>query len=58
MVIYNRTNRSLTVEKRPIGTKDIDDDFMGKYDEMYKSMEYKQTSDYYDTRRHIQSTME
>ena len=44
VVTYNRTNRILTVEKRPIDTKDIDDDFMRKYDEMYKSMEYKQTS--------------
>ena len=26
--------------------------------EMYKSLEYKQTSDYYEARRHIQSTME
>ena len=58
VVTYNRTNRIPTVEKRPIDTKDIDDDFMRKYDEMYKSMEYKQTSDYYEARRHIQSTME
>ena len=58
MVTYNRTNRILTVEKRPIDTKDIDDDFMRKYNEMYKSMEYKQTSDYYEARRHIQTTME
>ena len=55
---YNRTKQIPTVEKRPIDTKDIDDDFMRKYDEMYKSMEYKQTSDYYEARRHIQSTME
>ena len=58
MVTYNRTNQILTVEKRPIDTKDIDDDFMRKYDEMYKSMEYKQTSDYYEARRHIQSATE
>ena len=38
VVTYNRTNRILTVEKRPIDMKDIDDDFMRKYDEMYKSM--------------------
>ena len=44
--------------KKPIDTKDIDDDFMRKYGEMYKSMEYKQTSDYYEARRHILSTME
>ena len=58
VVIYNRANRIPTKEKRPIETKDIDDDFMREYDEMYKSMEYKQTHDYYEARRHIQSTME
>ena len=41
-----------TKEKRPIETKDIDDDFMRKYDKMYKSMEYKQTLDYYEAWRH------
>ena len=58
VVIYNRANRIPTKEKRPIETKDIDDDFMREYDEMYKSMEYKQICDYYEARRHIQSTME
>ena len=58
VVTYNRVQRIPTKEKRPIETKDIDDDFMRKYDEMYKSMEYKQTSDYYEARRHIQSAME
>ena len=58
MVTYNRIQRIPTKEKRPIETKDIDDDFMRKYDEMHKSMEYKQTSDYYEAGRHIQSTME
>ena len=38
--------------------KDIDDDFMRKYDEMHKSMEYKQISNYYEAWRHIQSAME
>ena len=52
VVTYNGTNRIPTVEKRPIDTKYIDDDFMRKYDEMYKSMEYKQTSDYYEAQRH------
>ena len=41
----------------PIETRDIDDDFMREYDEMHKSMEYKQIYDYYEARRHIQSTM-
>ena len=58
VVTYNRVQHILTKEKRPIETKDIDDDFMRKYDEMYKSMEYKQTSDYYEAWRHIQSAME
>ena len=58
VVIYNRANCIPTKEKRPIETKDIDDDFMREYDEMYKSMEYKQTRDYYEARRHIQSAME
>ena len=58
VVTYNRAQHIPTKEKRPIETKDIDDDFMRKYDEMYKSIEYKQTSDYYEAQRHIQITME
>ena len=58
VVTYDRVQCILTKEKRPIETKDIDDEFMRKYDEMYKSMEYKQTRDYYEARRHIQSAME
>ena len=58
VVIYNRANRIPTKEKRPIEMKDIDDDFMREYDEVYKSMEYKQTHDYYEARRHIRSAME
>ena len=58
VVIYKRFSCILTKEKRPIETRDIDDDFMREYDEMYKSMEYKQIHDYYETRRHIQSAME
>ena len=36
VVTYNRVQHIPTKEKRPIDTKDIDDDFMRKYDEMYK----------------------
>ena len=39
VVTYNRAYRILTKEKRPIETKDIDDDFMREYYEMYKSMD-------------------
>ena len=58
VVLYKRDNGILTKEKRPIETRDIDDDFMREYDEMRKSMEYKQIYDYYEARRHIQSAME
>ena len=58
MVLYKRDNGILTKEKRPIETRDIDDDFMREYDEMHKSMEYKQIYNYYEARRHIQSAME
>ena len=58
VVLYKRDNSILTKDKRPIETSDIDNDFMREYDEMHKLMEYKQTYDYYEARRHIQSTME
>ena len=58
VVIHKRVNYIPTKEKRPIETRDIDDDFMREYDEMYKSMEYKQIYDYYEARRHIQSAIE
>ena len=58
MVTYNKAYRIPTKEKKPIETKDIDDDFMREYYEMYKSMEHKQIHDYYEARRHIQSAME
>ena len=58
MVLYKRDNGILTKDKRPIETRDIDDEFMREYDKMHKSMEYKQIYDYYEAQRHIQSTME
>ena len=58
VVIYKRDNCILTKEKRPIETRDTDDDFMREYDEMHKLMKYKQIYDYYEAQRHIQSTME
>ena len=57
MVLYKRDNCISTEEKRPIETRDINDNFMREYDEMHKSMEYKQIYDYYEARRHIQSAM-
>ena len=58
VVLYQRDNGILTKEKRPIETRDIDDEFKREYDEMHKSMEYKQIYDYYEAQRHIQSAME
>ena len=58
MVIYKKVDCIQTKEKRPIETRDIDDDFMREYDKMHKSMENRQIYDYYEARRHIQSTME
>ena len=58
VVIYNKVDSIQTKEKSPIETRDIDDDFMGEYDEMHKSMENKQIYDYYEAGRHIQSAME
>ena len=55
---YKRVNCIPTKEKRPVETRDIDDDFMREYDEMHKLMEYKQIYDYYEAQRHIQSAME
>ena len=58
VVLYKRDNGIPTKEKRPIETNDIDDDFKRDYDEMHKLMEYKQTYDFYEAWRQIQSAME
>ena len=58
MVLYKRDDRMMTQVKQPIETNDIDDEFMREYDDMHKFMEYRQIHDFYEARRHIQSTME
>ena len=58
VVLYKRDKGIPTKEKRPIETRDIDNDSMREYDEMHKLMEYKQISDFHEARRHIQSAME
>ena len=58
VVMYKKVDCIQTKEKRPIETRDIDDDFMREYDKMHKLMENKQIYDYYEARRHIQSAME
>ena len=57
MVLYKRDGNRMTKVKWPIETSDIDDEFMREYDDMHKSMEHRQINDFYEARRHIQSTM-
>ena len=57
VVLYKRDDKMTTKVKQPIETRDIDDEFMREYDDMCKSMEYRQISDYYKAQRHIQSAM-
>ena len=57
VVPYIRDDSMMTKVKRPIETSDIDNEFMREYDSMHKSMENRQINDYYEARRHIQSTM-
>ena len=57
VVLYKTDDRMMTKVKRPIETRVIDDEFMREYDDMHKSMEYRQINDYYEARRHIQSAM-
>ena len=58
MVLYKKDDRMTTKVKRPIETNDTDDEFMREYDDMHKLVEYRQIYDFYETQRHIQSTME
>ena len=57
VVLYKRDDKMMTKVKWPIETRDIDDEFLREYDDMCKLMEYRQINDYYEARRHIQSTM-
>ena len=57
VVLYKRDDNMMTKVKRPIETSDVDNDFMREYDNMHKSMEDRQINDFYEARRHIQSTM-
>ena len=59
---YANDNEMATIKvkydiKWPIETSDIDDEFMREYDDMRKSMEYRQINDYYEAQGHIQSAM-
>ena len=56
-VPHERNDNEPTKVKWPIETNDIDNDFKREYDNIHKSMEDRQINDFYEARRHIQSTM-
>ena len=56
-VPYKRDNNMMTKVKWSIETSDVGNDFMREYENMRKSMEDRQINDFYEARRHIQSTM-
>ena len=57
MVPYERDDNMMTKVKWSTETNDIDDRFLRDYENMHKSMEDRQINDFYEARRHIQSTM-
>ena len=57
VVLYKGDDKMITEVKWPIETNDIDDEFMGEYNDMHQSMEYREINHYYEAQRHIQSTM-
>ena len=57
VVLYKSDDKMTIKVKWPIETSDIDDEFMRDYNDMHKSMEYRQINDYYEAQRHIQSAM-
>ena len=56
-VPYERNDNEMTKVIWSIETNDIDNDFIREYDKMCKSIEDRQINDFYEARRHIQSTM-
>ena len=56
-VPYKRDDNMMTKVKWSIETSDVGNDFMREYDNMCKSMEDRQINDFYEARKHIQSTM-
>ena len=57
MVPYERDDNMMTKVKWSIETNDIDNRFLRDYDNMHKSMEDRQITDFYEAERHIQSAM-
>ena len=57
MVPYETDNNMTTKVKWSTEMNDIDNRFLRDYENMCKSMEDRQINDFYEARRHIQSTM-
>ena len=56
-VPYKRDDNTKTKVKWSTETSDVGNNFMREYDNMCKSMEDRHINDFYEARRHIQSTM-
>ena len=57
MVPHDRDDNMMIKVKWSIETNDIDNRFLRDYDNVSKSMEDRQITDFYEAQRHIQSTM-
>ena len=57
MVPHDIDNNTMTKVKWSTETNDIGNRFLRDYDNMHKLMEDRQTIDYYEAQRHIQSAM-
>ena len=55
-VPYKREDNMMTKVKWSIKTSDVGNVFMREYKNMHKSIEDRQINDFYEARRHIQST--
>ena len=56
-VPHNRDDNMMTKVKWSTETNDIDKRFLRDYDNMHKLMEDRETTDFYEAQRHIQSAM-
>ena len=56
-VPYERDDNMMTKVKWSTETNDIDNRFLRDYENMHKSMAYRQINDFYEAQRHIQSAM-
>ena len=57
MVPHDRDDNTMTKVKWSIETNDIDNRFLRDYDNVHKSMEDRQITDFYEAQRQIQSAM-